>query len=345
MNILLLKTSSMGDVLHTLPALSEAHAAIPDLRIDWVVEEAFAEIPAWHPAVNEVIPVAVRRWRKQPFRARTRHEFRAFRQRVARQRYDLILDAQGLLKSAVLACFARGPRAGLDRHSAREGLASWFYQRRAHVRRDLHAVERVRRLFALALNYEADQAGNRVPDYGIAGHEFAAPAGAGDYLIFLHATTWASKHWPEAYWRELAGLAVAADMRVCLPWGNPAEREAAERIAQGRAGCEVLPKLNLNEIAAYIAHARGVVAVDTGLAHLCAALETPALTIYGSTNSGLTGTLGRHQIQQVAEYACAPCLRRECGQPRGDDMYPPCYAGLTPERIWSALDGVMREAR
>lgn len=344
MKVLLVKTSSMGDVLHTLPAVSDARAAISDLQIDWVVEEPFAEIPTWHPAVNDVIPVAVRRWRKNLLAADTRREIAAYRARVKRERYDLILDAQGLLKSAVLSSCARGPRAGLDRHSAREGIASWFYRRRAHVRRDLHAIERVRRLFSLVLGYERASGAHELIDYGIAGHEFGAAAGDSDYLVFLHATTWASKHWPQAYWRELADLAGAAGREVYLPWGNPVEHQSAERIAEGKSHCEVLPKLGLGDIAARLSAARGAVAVDTGLAHLCAALEVPTVTLYGSTNADLTGTLGKHQLRGVADYDCAPCLRRECKVPRGEQAYPPCYTSLPPARVWSMLNGAMQEA-
>src|SRR5690606_6912806 len=164
MRVLLIKTSSLGDVIHTLPALTDALEAIPGIRFDWVVEEGFAEIPVWHPAVAEVIPVAIRRWRKSPLKTLRSGEWQRFRQRLHKHSYDLVIDAQGLFKSAVLTLGLKVPVAGLDRRSAREPLASRFYDKRIAVPRDQHAVERVRQLFAQALGYRLPA---RVGDYGL----------------------------------------------------------------------------------------------------------------------------------------------------------------------------------
>ncbi len=153
MRVLLVKTSSMGDVIHTLPAITDARQAIPGIQFDWIVEEGFAEIPAWHPGVAEVIPVAIRRWRKHPLKAALSGEWKRFKERVAATRYDAIIDAQGLLKSAWLTRYAEGPIIGLDRDSAREPIASRFYDVHCNVPWDQHAVERVRLLFARALGY------------------------------------------------------------------------------------------------------------------------------------------------------------------------------------------------
>ena len=144
MRVLLVKTSSLGDLIHSFPAITDAARALPGIRFDWLVEESFAEVPQWHPAVARVVPVAVRRWRRGWHRAWKSGELRAFRRDLRQQEYDLVLDAQGLLKSALPALLARGPRAGLDRSSAREGLAALFYQRRLPVARGQHAIERVR---------------------------------------------------------------------------------------------------------------------------------------------------------------------------------------------------------
>src|SRR5215813_8519690 len=124
MRALLIKTSSLGDVVHTLPAITDASRAIPHFQIDWLVEEAYAEIPSWHPAVNRVLPVAIRRWRKNLLKVRHEVTWQRLRSALADQAYDLILDAQGLLKSAWLGCMADGPRAGLDWVSVREPPAS-----------------------------------------------------------------------------------------------------------------------------------------------------------------------------------------------------------------------------
>ena len=151
MKVLLVKTSSLGDVVHTLPALTDAQRAIPGIRFDWVVEEGFAEIPTWHPAVDQVIPVAIRRWRKSPWQTLRSGEWRRFKARLRETRYDLVIDAQGLLKSAWLTRYVKAPVAGLDRDSAREPLAARFYDRCYAVPREQHALERVRQLFAQAL--------------------------------------------------------------------------------------------------------------------------------------------------------------------------------------------------
>ncbi|MFN6883374.1 lipopolysaccharide heptosyltransferase I, partial [Proteus mirabilis] len=172
--ILIVKTSSMGDVLHTLPALTDARAAYPEICFDWVVEEGFAQIPSWHPAVDTVIPVAIRRWRKNWFSAPIRAERAQFRHAIQAHHYDAVIDAQGLLKSAFLVTrYAKGTKHGYSRQSAREPLASFFYDIRHNVSKKMHAVERIRQLFALSLNYPLPTTQG---DYGIAQHFLSLPA-------------------------------------------------------------------------------------------------------------------------------------------------------------------------
>ena len=245
MKVLLVKTSSLGDVVHTLPALTDAQRALPGIQFDWVVEEGFAEIPAWHPAVAQVIPVAIRRWRKHPLQTLRKGEWQRFKARLREGRYDLVIDAQGLLKSAWLTRYVKAPVAGLDRESAREPIAARFYDRCYAVPRDQHALERVRQLFAQALAYPLPQ---DVADYGLDREQMAAPSDQ-PYLLFLHGTTWPSKHWPEAYWRELTERMSDFGWAIRLPWGNAEEKARAERIVSGIANAAVLPKLNLAGIA------------------------------------------------------------------------------------------------
>lgn len=184
MRVLIVKTSSMGDVLHTLPALTDAQQAIPDIQFDWVVEEGFAQIPSWHAAVNRVIPVAIRRWRKAWFSAAVKAERKAFREAVQAERYDAVIDAQGLVKSAALVTrLAHGVKHGMDWQSAREPLASLFYNRRHHIARQQHAVERTRELFAKSLGYQKPDAQG---DYAIAQHFLTSDkADAQPYAVFL----------------------------------------------------------------------------------------------------------------------------------------------------------------
>jgi heptosyltransferase-1 len=350
MRVLIVKTSSMGDVIHTLPALTDAGNAIPDIQFDWVVEENFAEIPAWHPRVNKVIPIAWRRWRKQLFSTATRQGLHEFRQRLRAEKYDLIIDAQGLVKSALCAVFARGVAAGLDWNCARESLASLFYRRKLEVDFQQHAIVRMRMLFSLALGYPLPTS---VPDYGIDRQKLVAGASpATPYLVFLHGTTWATKHWPEAYWLALTRLAEQKGWQVKLPWGNATEQERAQRIAANSSNVEVLPRQDLIGMARILAGARAVVAVDTGLGHLAAALNVPGVSLYGPTDPKLTGALGASQVHLTADFPCAPCFSKVCTYPgkgppsplkSSSPLYPACFSGLNPELVWGSLIATLAE--
>ena len=299
MRVLIVKTSSMGDVLHTLPALTDAQQAIPGIQFDWVVEEGFAQIPSWHAAVDRVIPVAIRRWRKAWFSAPIKAERKAFRDAVRLQQYDAIIDAQGLVKSAALVTrLARGVKHGMDWSTTREPLASLFYNRKHHIAKQQHAVERTRELFAKSLGYAKPQSQG---DYAIAQHFVnECNADTGHYAVFLHATTRDDKHWPEANWRELIGLLNNTGIRIKLPWGAPHEEERAKRLAEGFPYVDVLPRMSLEEVARILAGAKFVVSVDTGLSHLTAALDRPNITLYGPTDPGLIGGYGKNQIACIS---------------------------------------------
>ncbi len=294
MRILLVKTSSLGDVIHNLPVASDIRRRLPDARIDWVVEEGFAEIPRLHPMVRRVIPVAVRRWRTAPLSPATWREIAAFRRSVRRptraESYDAVLDTQGLVKSALLAAQAHGPKLGYAADSAREPLATRFYDRRFSIQKKLHAVERNRRLAAAALGYALDD----LPlDYGIAADPFAADwLPAGDYAVLLTATSRTDKEWPEENWRALGAALIAAGLRCVLPGGSAAERERAARLAQSLGRAVAAPPMNLEELAGLTAGAKLVVGVDTGLVHLAAALGRPTLALYCASDPALTGVLG-----------------------------------------------------
>lgn len=297
MRVLIVKTSSMGDVLHTLPALTDAQQVMPDIQFDWVVEEGFAQIPSWHAAVDRVIPVAIRRWRKAWFSAPIKAERKAFRDAVRLHQYDAIIDAQGLVKSAALVTrLARGIKHGMDWSTAREPLASLFYNRKHHIAKQQHAVERTRELFAKSLGYSRPRSQG---DYAIAQHFLKeSNADADQYAVFLHATTRDDKHWPEANWRELIGLLNNTGIRIKLPWGAPHEEARAKRLAEGFPYVDVLPRMSLEDVARILAGAKFVVSVDTGLSHLTAALDRPNITLYGPTDPGLIGGYGKNQYTQ-----------------------------------------------
>ena len=287
MRLLIVKTSSMGDVVHALPALSDMHRAVPGIEVDWLVEAPFAAIPALHPGVRRVLPLSWRKWRHRLFRRDTWSAMAALRAQLRESRYDLILDLQGLLKSALWARQAVGPVAGYDHGSAREGLASWLYSRRAPVARELHAVERCRRLAAAHLGYALPDS---APDFGI-----RAPAptwGAPDrYAVLIPNASRAEKLWPEARWVTVGRRLHDRGWRPVVLWGSDAEQTLAERIAAGCDG-EVPPFLRVHEMAAVLAQAQAVVGLDTGFTHLAAALGRPTIGIYCDHEPGLAGVTG-----------------------------------------------------
>lgn len=332
MKLLIVKMSSMGDVIHTLPAVTDASRAVPDLSIDWVVEAPFADIPAFHPAVDDVIPIALRQWRRRPFAAR--EAFRDFVGRLRSRRYDLVLDAQGLIKSAVVAQLARGPRAGFDRPSAREPLSVTGSRDRFPVPRQAHAVARLRQLFAAALGYglPADPV-----DYGLTQSDGEAPRPM--EILLLHGTTWPSKHWPEAWWIDLARIISRAGYTAVVPAGSDIERDRARRIAEA-APAVILDRLPLPALRDRMRQCRGVVSVDSGLGHLATALNLPLVGLYGATDPALTGFEGPTQAVLASDHLpCIPCLDRTCQfPPTRDQPHPPCFAPLDPDTVWRRLE-------
>lgn len=337
MRVLLMKTSSMGDVIHALPALTDAKRAIPSIEFDWVVEESFAEIPHWHPAVRDVIPISFRKWRKGVTSTETRVAFRALRQRLRAEKYDMVLDAQGLAKSAFLCMFAKGLRVGLDFSSAREWPAAFAYQRRCNVNFEQHAVLRMRQLFSQALGYELP---DTAPDFGLDKSRIfksTTVPPVNDYLVFLHATTWESKQWPEHYWIELAKIAALNGLNVKTSGGNPAELARSVRLAEQVPTIEALPRLTITQMAQLLVNSKAAVAVDTGFAHLAAALDMPTISIYGSTNPEFTGVVGRYAVHLAADFPCAPCYSRICQYRKPSIVKPACYGTLPPEKVWEAI--------
>ncbi|MDY7220180.1 lipopolysaccharide heptosyltransferase I [Denitrificimonas sp. JX-1] len=333
MRVLLIKTSSLGDVIHTLPALTDAIRAYPSIRFDWVVEEGFAEIPHWHPAVDQVIPVAIRRWRKNLFKTWRNGEWDDFKKRIHQRQYDLVLDAQGLLKSAWLTRgFKNVPVVGLSRQSAREPIASYFYDRQISVERDQHAVERTRQLFAQAIGYNLPKG---IGQYSLNRESLALDGPQAPYLLFLHGTTWPSKHWPQEQWRALAEKLSGQNIAVRIPWGNDTEKARAEAIAAGLSHVRVLPKLNLTGVAAQIVGAQACVAVDTGLGHLAAALDIPCVSLYGPTLPGRIGAYGQGQV-----HLCATGPNAGLG-----DRHLDCFENLGAEQVLAALHPLLKVDR
>jgi heptosyltransferase-1 len=285
--MLIVKTSSLGDVIHNLPILADIRASIPDMRFDWVVEESFAEIPGMHPAIDNVIPVAIRRWRKTLLSRTVWQEVSHFRKQLQEQAYDIVLDTQGLLKSALIAHTAIGPIHGMDRHSAREPVAAALYQHTHSVPNGQHAVARNRQLAALALQYPLPAT---APDYGIKAPAVTLPMTLpSSYVVALHATSRDEKLWPMDNWIALGCELFVEGLPLLLPWGNEKERLRANSIAEQVPGAVVLPRLSLKELASILSGARGVIGVDTGLVHLAVALGVPTVALYVHSDHSLTG--------------------------------------------------------
>ena len=329
----------MGDVVHALPAVTDAIMANPTISFDWVVEESFKDIPQMHPSVDRVIPVAVRKWRRAPLKHLS--DIRTSIKLIKQEKYDVVIDAQGLIKSAFFTRYARGKKYGLSKTSAKESLASMAYDFKIDVPKGLHAIERVRQLFAKSIGY------NFMPNklsYGLKKMNFVEPTFLSQpYLVFLHGTTWASKHWPIEYWKELVLTATNEGFGIYLPWGNVAEQERAEKLSSLSASAHVLPSSSIKQLAEILMHARGVVGVDSGLSHLAAACGTPAVTLYGSTSAMLTGTIGEKNKTLQANFSCSPCLRKECNYSMPTEVQPACYQEIGHEAVWTQLEALMHD--
>ncbi|MBZ9673830.1 lipopolysaccharide heptosyltransferase I [Mesorhizobium sp. ES1-3] len=297
MKVLIVKTSSMGDVIHTFPALEDARRARPDIAFDWCVEEAFAGIVALHPAIGTIHTVAIRRWRKNLFDMNTWREAAALRRALRECRYDLVIDAQGLLKSALVARQARAPIAGFDRSSAREPSATLFYDITSAVPRGLHAIERTRRLFGLALGYRPDLS---TLDSGIVAPAGTIAASDGKTAFLLHGTSREDKKWPVEDWIETARLLVERGMTPITTWSNEREKAVAEAIAGAVPSTVVLPKSPLADVAAILGHSTLVIGADTGLTHLASAFGLPTVAVFLATEPGLTGPRGQYASTLLA---------------------------------------------
>jgi heptosyltransferase-1 len=307
--VLIVKTSSMGDVVHALPAVSDMLRALPGLQVDWLVEAPFAAIPRLHPGVRRVLPLAWRKWRKSLGDPATRAAMAALRDELRREPYDLVLDLQGLLKSVLWGWQARGPLVGYGFTSIREPAAALFYRRRAAVPRDLQAVERNRRLAAAHLGYLMP---GTAPDFGV-----SAPAGGwappAPSAALIPCASRPEKLWPEERWTAVGQRLLAAGLTPVLVWGSDDERQRAERIAAGCGGV-VPPFLSVADTAAVLGRARQIVGLDTGFSHLGAAFGAPTIGIYCDHAPGLAGITGPGPVASLGGKGQVPALAEVMAQ-------------------------------
>lgn len=305
--IIFIKTSSLGDVVHQMPAMTDARRYHPDAKLTWIVEEAFAPLARLHPAIDEVIPVATRRWRSALLSPSTWKEISAFKARLRAVDAVKVVDTQGLLRSALIARMATGERHGYDASSIREPLAARFYDVTHKVSRELHAVTRNRTLTALSLGHQPDA---RI-DYGL----IKPPSQNGvPYAVLLHGTSKATKEWRESEWIGIGQWLRRQNIDVVLPWGSERERLRCQRLSQAIAQSRVLERQSLDKTAQVIANAALVIGVDTGLLHLAAAYEVPLIAVFLATSPGLTGPVGNGPIAVLGYKGAAPSFAQVIAQ-------------------------------
>ena len=346
MHVLLVKMSSFGDIVHVLPAVDDAVRR--GVRFDWVVEEAFAPLPLRVRGVDTVLPVAFRRWRHRPFTCWG--QVGCFHRRLRARRYDLALDAQSLAKSAVVMRWAKArERCGLDFASARERIAALAYDTRLSAPPGEHAIARWRRVFAAAFGYDAPC---DAPRFGLR----RTAAARGDCVVLAHGTTWASKHWPEPYWIDVALRIAGAGLTPLLPW-HGGERARAERIAAAVPDARLCAPTSIADLMDLVQTCRGVIGVDSGLGHLGAAFGRPTVMLFGPTDPRLTGVAGALSCNlaipnnPAAHLPCAPCRQRRCRYNgaavrwNGEAVGPACLAAVTPDRAFAALAELLRRER
>lgn len=337
LKVLIIKISSMGDIIHTLPALSDAKKAYSDISFDWVVAPQFSEIPLWHSAVNKLILCPIRKWKHNLLQAFREGEIQHFIQLLRQQNYDLIIDAQSALKTAVISKIAHGKSAGFDKKSVREYGAHWLYKRRFFVEKNQHAITRTRKLFSEALGYSLEKESPN--DFGINLDKLPEVSVTlpHKYVMAIPNTTWPAKHWPEQHWQNLIQTITATDLHVVIPWGNEAEKRRAESLSAGNNQAHILPKLSLGECARVIKNAAAAICVDTGLGHLTSALQIPALHLYGPTDPLKIGAFEKNQTQLPREFQCAPQCKRVCRYNAVVSQEAQCLAHLTPQKVWQTL--------
>lgn len=331
MRVLLIKTSSLGDVVHIFPALTDAMQAYPTLKIDWVVEEAFVPIAALHPAVKNIIPVALRRWRKNLLQFSTLQEMKRFVKDLRAQHYDLIIDAQGLWKSALIGRIARGQqRWGFDSFTARESGAASLYTHKVNIDKKVDALNKLRQLLSCSLSYPLPKT---LPQSGLPNNKTDDRSG----VLFLPGTTWVNKAWPLSYWRELAALLKPFDIRISIPWSHSKELAHAKKIQEIGEHITILEPMSLGELAKTLKGYQAVVSVDSGLGYLAAAYNIPTLMVYGPTTPDVLATFAPAQLNLSSSFQCAPCGKRYCAYKGVSSVFPACFTEITPVVVWEKL--------
>jgi heptosyltransferase-1 len=282
----------MGDIIHNMPLVHDIKQHYPEAIIDWVVEESFVELARLNPLINCVIPIGMRRWKKALFSKNTWAEFFKFKKILQKTHYDVVIDTQGLIKSAVIAKLANGKSFGQNSNTAREALAGRLINQPLDIPRNLHAITRNRLVGALALNYAVD---DQIVAYDM---QFNAESDVGlaellpqNCIMLFHSTARDAKHWPNEYWIALGQHLNAQDYTLALPWGSELEKQRANLIATSLKNAVVLPKLSIVQLASLMRNTKACIGLDTGLTHIAVALNIPTLAIFTDTHIWQAGTM------------------------------------------------------
>lgn len=343
MRVLIVRLSAMGDIVHTLPAVTDAVRARPDVTFDWLVDETFADIPRLHPGIERVITASFLKYKKNWRSAFASGEVGSFIRELREFKYDLIIDVQGIFKSAFAAMLARGRRAGYIGRDVHEWGAHLTYAERFAAPETQHIVTQIRQLLSAALGYEFDP--SRV-DHGLDRTRLPQvdlPADS-PFLVFVHSTAWPSKNWPADHWRRLIALARADGFQIVLPWGTESERLRSVELAGNDQGVKVLSAMTIGQKAAVISAAAGSLGLDTGLSHLAGALGMPSITIYGPTDPQLVGSKGEHQRHVVADFRCLFCHKESCRLDGIRRDEPVCLDTVTGDTVWGEMKNLLANA-
>lgn len=341
MRVLLVKTSSLGDIIHTFPALTDAIKHNPSLKFDWVTEEAFRQIPLLHPTVDHVFPIALRRWRRKLWHPHTWGQIYSAIQGIRLESYDIILDAQGLMKSSLLSLFAKGKRYGYAWNGAREPLASIFYHQKFPIpwpdpeapegADDFTSIRRNRILFARTFGYPTPKTPT---DTGLLKQwEIKEKT-----ILFLPGASRDTKKWPVEYWAQLARLMGTFGFTVTIPWSTEEELREARQIRLVGSHVHILEKMSLGDLANIIRQHKLAVAVDSGLGYLAAAFQIPTFILWGATSPKMIGQFDHYQFNIISSLWCSPCAKRECQHKELSQIQPPCLAEISPELVFRHIE-------
>ncbi len=342
MRVLIVKLTSMGDLIHAFPALTDAAIRCPEIEFDWVVDQDFAEIPLWHPNVRRVIRIACRRFRRQPLVVWKNSLLSKFYRELNTDDYDVVIDLQGNLKSALISLLRKGSVHGFDKGYCREKPAHCAYEYKYQVGLNQHSIERLRDLMAKAIGYNRP---STPANYGVDLKQCTLPILnfelPNHYLLFVHNASWVTKLWPSSLWQDLVERAVVHGYSVLLPSGNDEEHRRSKHIAKVSGRAYALPILSLNNVVALTKNAQGAVCSDTGLAHIAAICNIHTVTIYGATDTLLIGTYGKNQRQIVSDLSCSPCNKRLCSLGNYNDSQSKCMEEIDARFVWDILESCL----